>query len=243
MPLRDHFRPPLSDRTSWEPVHGGWPMVIVQHLNRTLPDRYVAEPRVHLGAQWEVDIAALDRDVGGPPGRRPEGEGGVATVWAPAAPTLAVETELADQDEYEVRVYDARHGRRLVAAVELVSPANKDRPESRAQFVAKCAAMLRRHVSVVLVDLVTSRTTNLYAELLDLIGEQDPALGDDPPVTYATACLWRPHGVSRWLEAWNRPLTVGQPLPELPLWLNDEYAVPLDLEASYEQACRDLRIV
>jgi hypothetical protein len=113
----------------------------------------------------------------------------VATVWAPAAPTLTVETELADQDEYEVRVYDARHGRRLVAAVELISPANKDRPESRAQFVAKCAAMLRRHVSVVLVDLVTSRTTNLYAELLNLIGEQDPALGDDPPATYAThAC-------------------------------------------------------
>lgn len=31
MPLRDHFRPPLSEVSSWEEVHGGWPMVIVQH--------------------------------------------------------------------------------------------------------------------------------------------------------------------------------------------------------------------
>ena len=243
MPLRDHFHPPLSDRSPWEAVHGGWPMVIVQQLVRTLPDRYVAEPRVHLGALWEVDIATLDRDAAAPIGHA-YGEGGaaVATAWAPAAPSLAVETELADQDEYEVRVYDTRRGRRLVAAVELVSPANKDRPGSRGQFVAKCAALLRRRVSVVLVDLVTARETNLYAELLDLIGEQDPSLGDDPPATYAASCRWRPQGVGHLLEAWNRPLAVGQPLPVLPLWLSDELAIPLDLEASYEQTCRDLRI-
>jgi hypothetical protein len=54
-------------------------------------------------------------------------------------------------------VYDAERERRLVSAVELVSPGNKDRPESRAQFVAKCAALLRQQVSVVLVDVVTAR--------------------------------------------------------------------------------------
>jgi hypothetical protein len=212
-------------------------MVIVQHLARTLPERYVAEPRVHLGSQIEVDVATLDRD------RVAPSYTDASTAWSPAAPTLAVETELADTDEYEVRVYDAQRGRRLVAAVEIVSPSNKDRPESRAQFVAKCAALLRQHVSVVVVDLVTVRESNLYAELLDWIGERGQALGDDaPPATYAVACRWRPRGGSRWLEAWDRPLAVGQPLPVLPLWLSDELAIPLDLEASYEQTCRDLRI-
>ena len=72
-------------------------------------------------------------------------QAGLATaVWAPVEPTLAVETELADFDEYEVRVYDFRRGRRLVAAVEIISPANKDRAENRHQFTAKCAALLRR---------------------------------------------------------------------------------------------------
>jgi hypothetical protein len=242
MPLRDHFRPPLSNRSSWEEVHGGWPMVIVQHLGKILPDRYVAAPRVHLGSQVEVDVATLDRVSGEASNRQLDEGGGVSTTWAPAEPTLAVETELADADEYEVRVYDAERGRRLVAAVELVSPANKDRPESRAQFVAKCAALLRQRVSVVLVDLVTVREFNLYAELLEWVGGRDPALGDDPPGVYAVSCRWRPRGASRWLEAWNRPLAPGHPLPVLPLWLSDELAVPLDLEASYEQTCRDLRI-
>lgn len=69
--------------------------------------------------------------------------------------------DLPDQDEYEVRVYDTRYGRRLVAAVEIVSPANKDRPESRRLFVTQCVALLRQHVCVALVDPVTIRRANL----------------------------------------------------------------------------------
>ena len=38
------------------------------------------------------------------------------------------------------------------------------------------------------------------------------------------------------------PLIVGQPLPTLPLWLTEDLMVPLDLEASYEAACRVLHI-
>ena len=64
MPFRDHFRPPVSDRSSWEEVHGGWPMVIVQQLVRILPEPYVAAPRVHLGSEFEVDVRAYER-VGG----------------------------------------------------------------------------------------------------------------------------------------------------------------------------------
>ena len=32
MPLRDHFRPPVTKRSSWEGFHGGWPSIIVQQL-------------------------------------------------------------------------------------------------------------------------------------------------------------------------------------------------------------------
>lgn len=242
MPLRDHFRPPVSELTSWEGVHGGWPMVIVQQLGKKLPAHYVAEPRVHLGSQVEIDVATFDQEGTRANSAEPNQGAVVTAAWAPVEPTLAVETELADFDEYEVRVYDVRRGRRLVAAIEIISPANKDRAENRHQFAAKCTALLRQGVSVVLVDLVTVRDFNLYAELLQLIGERDPALGEEPPATYAAACCWRPRGGSRWLEVWNHPLTPGRPLPCLPLWLTDELAIPLDLETSYEQTCRDLRI-
>ena len=62
MPLRDHFRPPVDDQHSWEELHGGWPMVIVQQLRNQLPAGYIAGPRIHSGSQIEVDIATYERD-------------------------------------------------------------------------------------------------------------------------------------------------------------------------------------
>ncbi len=248
MPLRDHFRPPISRVASWEAVHGGWPMVIVQSLAHLLPVGYVAHPRVHLGSFAEIDVSAYEKDTGeGGLFDAGNGNGGVATaVWAPPQPTLVVATDLPAQDEYEVRVYDTERNQRLVAAVELVSPANKDRQEHRQAFVAKCAMLLQNQVSVTIVDLVTIRSNNLYAELLDFIGKNDPALGDTPPATYAVACRATKRdtkpGEDWQLESWFESLHIHKPLPRLPLWLADNFSIPLDLEESYEETCRVLRI-
>jgi hypothetical protein len=242
MPLRDHFRPPLSNVASWEGFHGGWPMVIVQQLRKRLPSGYVAEPRVHSGSQVEIDVAAFEKIE--PPSlfSSAEGNGGVATAtWAPPQPTVSVETALPDYDEYEVRIFDSTRNRRLVAAIELVRPANKDRPESRNVFVGKCAALLQKGVAVSIVDLVTVRQFNLYADLLTFIGHVDPTMGAEPPALYAASCRWVKKK-STLLQTWSHALSVGQPLPTLPLWLSEDLAVPLDLEQSYEQACSDLWI-
>ena len=241
MPLRDHFRPPLDNIASWEELHGGWPMVIVQQLRQTLPSGYVAAPRVHAGSQVEIDVAAFEKD-DLPTINGTSESGGVATaLWAPPAATLAIETEVPDFDEYEVRIYDAKRGRHLVAAIEIVSPANKDRPEHRNAFVGKCAALLQKGVAVSIVDLVTVRQFNLYAAVLAFLGHNDPTLSDPPPHIYATSCRFVKKKKTT-LEAWSSVLTVGQPLPTLPLWLGAELGVPLDLEQSYEQACHDLWI-
>src|SRR5262245_60531696 len=117
MPLRDHFRPPLSERRSWDSFLGSWPTVIVMALNRRLPPRYEAEPRVHLGASMEIDVSTFEEENPGSFGASMSGnEGGVATaVWAPPRPTFAIATDEPDQDEYEVRVYDVQKQRRLVS--------------------------------------------------------------------------------------------------------------------------------
>ncbi len=257
MPMRDHFRQPLDTITSWESLHQAWPTVMVMHLNRLLPARFRAEPGIHQGASFEIDVSTYD--IADEPTRpSPEigpGEseaGGVALVtkprvWAPPRPTFEVATDLPDQDEFAVLVYDQRRQRRLVAAVELVSPANKDRPENRHLFAARCAALLQKRVSIAIVDLVTTRHFNLYDELLAMLDKSDPAFSSEPPATYAAACRWThpgtPEGPTGWrLQAWNHTLALGQPLPELPLWLTDDFAVPLELESSYEETCRILRL-
>lgn len=243
MPLRDHFRPPLDDVTSWEGFHGQWPAVIVQHLRKKLPAGFVAEPRVHLGSYVEIDVAAFENEESPCPPAIGEGNGGVATaVWSPPQPSVAVETTSPDYDEYEVCIYDARRSRRLVAAIEIVSPANEDRPEHRNVFVAKCAALYLKGVAVSIVDLVTVRHFNLYAELLAFIGHSDPTLGAEPPSLYAASCRWIEKGKRKLLQTWSNVLVVGQPLPTLPLWLAEDVSVPLELEPSYEQACHDLWI-
>jgi Protein of unknown function (DUF4058) len=244
MPLRDHFRPPLSDRRSWEGFQGGWPMMIVNALGQKLPERYVAEPQVHLGSSIEIDVATYEEvDTNSLSAVEGVNGGGLATAtWAPPRPTLAVATDLPALDEYEVRVYDTKTGRRLVAAVEIVVPANKDRPEHRRAFVAKCAALLQNRVCVAIVDLVTSRSSNLYSDLMELLGHTDPSLADGAPPLYAVSCRSARAGDGWLLETWTHPLALGQPLPTLPLWLAENLAVPLDLELSYEETCRILRI-
>ncbi len=238
MPLRDHFHPPLSKKKNWEGFHGLWPGLMTVHLNQLLPVRFEAEPSVHMGSEIEVDVATLESEDGSDSSLATNGE----LAFDVALPSLAVETELLTESEYEVRIYDTIRNRRLVAAIEIVSPSNKDRPESRQVFVAKCQALLKKGVSVSIVDLVTSKDFNLYSGLLDLVGHHDTTFGREPPAIYAAACRWIPRGRKHVLETWSHILHLGQPLPTLPIWLAENYAIPLDLEASYEQTCQALRI-
>lgn len=160
----------------------------------------------------------------------------------PAGYTAEPRVHLADQYEYEVLVYDQSRSRQLVAAVELVSPGNKDRPETRRALVTKCAALLQQGVCVSMIDLVTTRHFNLYTDLLTLIGRSDPAFAPDPPTIYAVTCRGRKIGRDTKLEAWAHRLAIGEPLPTLPLWLSEDLAVSLELEPSYEETYKVLRI-
>lgn len=217
---------------------------MVQQLSRVLPNDFTAEPRVHLGAYFEIDVSAYeDREPKQTAWTAAPGSSEAATAtWSPPKPTLTVDADLADQYEYEVHIYDQSRGRKLVAAVEIVSPANKDRAESRRAFLTKCAALLQQNVCVSIVDLVTTRNFNLYADLLRQFDRTDPAFGPHSSCVYAATCRGRRIGRASHLESWAYPLTVGQPLPGLPLWLTEELAIELDLETAYEETCRVLRI-
>ena len=172
-----------------------------------------------------------------------EGRDGVSTATRKLSkPLLTLEADLTEEYEYEVLVFDESRNRHLVAAVEIVSPGNKDRPDSRRAFVSKCAALLQERVCVSIVDLVTNRNFNLYADLLALIDRKDPSYTRKPPTTYAVTLRGRKWKAKSVLDIWPHGMKVGKPLPTLPIWLNDEYLIPLNLESSYEETCRILRI-
>ena len=237
MPLLDHFQPPLSRTHPWRGFHGAWAAAVARLLNAgVLPTGYYAVPFLDHEGPVEIDVAALQE-----PGRaRPSGGSGGMPMWTPSAPGLALAVAWPSADDVRVEVFDDDGDPRLAAAVELVSPSNKDRPRSREVFAAKCADYLRRGCGLVVVDAVTTRRADLHADLLGALGAD---AGPSAPMGLS-AVSYRAVGrddAGR-LLAWPSAMAVGQPLPTLPLWLGADLAVPLDLEASHAATCEDLRI-
>jgi hypothetical protein len=238
MPLLDHSRPPLRNRPTYKSLNAAWGTFLCNGLNQGgMPPGYRAYPESAVGIGLEADLATYE---GSEQVSAGNGDGSVATaVWAPPRPPLVVPVDFSDLESIEVKVYDDDGGGRLVAAVELVSPATKDRPGHRTDFAVKCAAYLQQEVSVLVVDIVTGRRTNLHRPLAELLRLGEPAADAVTSDLYAVAYRVVRAGQRTQLEAWPTALAVGQP-PKMPLWLRDDLAVPLDLDSSYLQACASL---
>jgi hypothetical protein len=241
MPLLDHFHPPVSERRSWEGFHGLWAAALVENLNRDiLTDEYFADMQVHIGSQVEVDIATLEepRSLGG--NAAASGAAALAPAWAPPATNLILPAVFPD--DIEVQVFATTTGATLVAAIELVSPGNKDRPETRQVFAAKCVSYLTRGIGLIVVDMVTNRLANLHNEVMGLLGGGEHFRMAPAATIYAVA--YRPSRQSSGdqIELWPTPLTLGQPLPVLPLALRNAGVVPVDLETTYQEACQHSRL-
>jgi hypothetical protein len=203
-----------------------------------LPADYVAMPLVTIGGGVHVDVGTFQT---GEPQENPNG--GVTTrLWAPPQPPLSAVVDFASLDVYEVRVMQQMGGPKLRAAIELVSPANKDRVSHRRAFAIKCAGYLQLGVAVVIIDVVTERTANLHADLVDILGLAPCLAWRSPSHMYAVAYRATQSADAQRLEAWPEALTVGAPLPTMPLWLSEELCLPLRLEESYRATCVALRI-
>lgn len=238
MPLLDHFHLPLRGPRRWEGFHHAWAANIAQHLNReVLPADFFAESEISLGPTLEIDVANVELTNGG----ESAATATATAVWAPAKPLLTFPVDFARLEVCEIRVYEELGGAQLRAAIELVSPANKDRPSSRRTFAAKCAGYLKQAVSVIILDVVTERTANLHADLLEAL-DVAQAGWQSPTQLYAIAYRPIPVQKRQSIEAWPETLTLGQTLPVLPLWLKLDLCLPLQLEETYATTCSGLRI-
>ena len=242
MPLLDHFHPPLSAERRWESFHSSWATRLVDALTeRWLPPNYIAEEHAHLGPSVEIDVATFEREAS----VTGEAEGGtVATVgpkvWAPPAADGVLPAVFPDT--FEVRVLATDTGPKLVAAIELISPGNKDRPAERRAFAIKCASYLSQGISVIIVDIVTNRRANLHNEILQVM--ELPGLLPLPPEVSLYAVAYRPlrRGKGDEIDVWRSPLALGQALPTLPLGLRADLVIPVDFEAAYAEACLRKRL-
>jgi hypothetical protein len=236
MHLLDHFRPPLSTRRHWHAFHNAWATYIASALNTHLPAGYFAEPNVQFGI--EIDVATFDEN------SRPTGISGdpsaAANAWKPPAPDMSIALAMAT-DVAEVLVYDSTAGPTLAGAIELVSPANKDRPANREAFVSKGETYLLQGVGLAIVDVVTERRANLHVELLARLSQTTAAPGIDHDLYVAAYRPIEREGQPK-ADVWHKPLSIGLDLPTMPLWLRGGICLPVELAESYERTCREQRI-
>lgn len=241
MPLLDHFHPPLYPQRSWESFHSRWANAIADALNATLPGRFFAEVQIHLGSQVEADVAEFEGPAAAGEGRENGPPGSLALqTWAPPAATLVLPAVFPD--DIEVQVRDERADARLVGAVELVSPRNKDRPDSRRAFAAKCAAYLQRGIGLIVLDIVTGRQANMHNELVGLMNLGDGSAMPGDVLLYAVAYQPLRRQEVNQIDVWPVPLTIGGSLPTLPLALRGFRPIPVDLEATYNEARQRSRL-
>jgi hypothetical protein len=205
------------------------------------PAGYIALEQLHAGAAIETDVGTF-AERAAPAGA--DGGGATATVprtvWTPAAAPRVLPATFPPGATVEI--LSTEGGRTLVAAIEFVSPGNKDRAGKRRLFAAQCATYLSRGVGLVVVDVVTSRQGNLHNEMTDLLGLGADAQMPADQSLYLVAYRPLQEGGAGRIEAWPVSLAVGQPLPPVPLALAAELCLRMDLEASYAEACRRRRL-
>jgi hypothetical protein len=230
MPLHD-----WTDLAGWEGVHDIWIVELLRWIKPLLP----AEYRAYIGTSpaLAIGMPAERPDVGGRqwlPDPAPQGNASAPAGVEQPEPDEEVATITLDP---QTSLFIAAHGR-LVAAVELISPRNKDRTSARAGYLARYLNYLQEGAHLLLVDVHRWPVGFSFADALaqELQIRQPPC---PPPLAVSYRVGERAPQGGRFLAIWRRILTPGQALPTLPLPLTLHRSLPVDLEPTYSRAAAD----
>lgn len=207
---------PYLEGNFWTGFHAMYAPQIAIQLNRQLRPKYVAlAEREYISGAWEevmISAGSMRPDVAirktkvrsaGP-------SGGIAL-----APSLKLRTHRATKvPHYRVKILDVDE-RRLVTAIELLSPTNKG--SGRREYLRKRKRFLHSPAHLLEIDLHHQ-------------GRRIPL--DDPYPEAAYFVLLNRARKRTWTEVW--PIGIDQPLPTVPVpLLKGDADVPLDLQKAF----------
>jgi hypothetical protein len=229
MPLHD-----WTDDRGWDSVHQLWINALLFWTQDRLPPGY----RAYLGSVPGVSIGAEPGrpDVGVRTWQSQGGESPAQSDVLVAAPQPDFKTVALLHPEPRPAVHVFREGQ-LVAAIELVSPRNKDRPSSREFYRNRYLSYLWSGVHLMLVDVHRRPVGFSFVEAMAAEAECQFPVGLPPHVVSWNTGGPTPEG-GQFLDGWYRSLTAGEPLPTLPLALTAERFLLIDLERTYGEATR-----
>jgi len=237
MPVHDWTR---VEAGIFHDFHLAWLTEIRNALNGgLLPEGYYALAEQHAGS---VIADVLTLHVGPTQVERassPSIPAGTAVAEAP--PRVRRRQTAAPSPLALRRTLAIRHvsGHRLVAMLEVLSPANKDRAATVEQFAAKAVDAIDAGMHLLVVDLLPPGPYDpqgMHGFIWQrLVGSDEPYdLPADEPLTLAS------YAAGTQVEIYLEHLAVGAALPEMPLFLTPDRYINVPLEATYHEAYRGM---
>jgi hypothetical protein len=226
MPIHDWSR---VDAGIFHDFHQAWTIGIRDALNGGgLPSGYFAMAEQIISGPIP-DVGTLQQRPGS---TRPlTAAGGIALADAPPRARF---TTTAEIDPYVAKANHIAIKHRLgrvVAVIEIVSPGNKSSQHALRSFAEKSYGLLSSGVNLLVVDLFPPSRRDpqgIHKAIWEQILDEPFELPTDKPLTVAA---YMGGDLKR---AYVEPVAVGDPLPELPIFLNDRTYVPAPLESTYQ---------
>ncbi len=228
MPIHDWRR---VDAGLFHAFHHGWIEELARALNRgILPGDYFALPEQNIRGPIP-DVLTLKLAAGN--GGAKASNGGLAV--AERAPRTRF-TKRAESDAYVRKASRVtvrhRHGI-IVAVIEIISPGNKASQAEFRTMIEKSVELIRQGVHLLVIDVFPPGKRDpqgIHKAIWDELHEEDFELPADKPLTIAS------YDAGPEYVAYLEFVAVGDPLPEMPLFLKPEVYVPVPLEATYQSA-------
>ena len=237
MPVHDWSR---VDAGTFHDFHSSWIIHLKETLNEgLLPHGYYAQAEQHTGRRTIADVLTLQ--VGEPGPIQTTDRGPVAVADAPPNVSRKMVVRPPTSFRLAQRTVTVRRRRdhRIVALIEIVSPANKDRARSVSEFADKVYDSLEHGCHLLVIDLLPPGPHDPQGmnfaiwENFDSEHEEPPPPADKPLSMASYLALPFP-------EASYEPLAVGDLLPPMPLFLDPDWYVKTPLESTYQAAFRGM---
>lgn len=199
--------PYLEDPGFWPGVHSGMNYNMVVALNPQLPEGYFAQLDEYI---WLEDEANDERELIGKPDvtvltgggrakRAPSDRSVVLVAVEPTTRTTLFRTKHKKTRRY-VKIVD-KNNRRVVTAIELLSPSNKTAGDGRTKYLAKRSEYLGSDINLVEIDLLRD-------------GDRMPFGRPKPPIADYYVLIAKANNASQ-TAVWA--LSVRDPLPAIPI--------------------------
>jgi hypothetical protein len=225
MPIHDWTRVRAN---RFHDFHQKWTVAICNGLNAgRLPSGYFAMVEQQIGGP-EPDIITLELNSPATPA-----SGGMAVDLHPPKARFVTRSEAAGYARKANRITVRHPDGGVVAILEIVSPGNKDSRHALRAFARKAVAFLQAGVHLLIVDLFAPGPRDpqgIHKVIWDRLRDEAFTLPPDKPLTLAA------YAVGTETVADVEPVAVGDPLPDMPIFLTADRYVPCPLEATYQTA-------